>query len=70
MGIASEKEALYSQPKALVLSVKAKIFSLLSEFLRINSMVIADAINSSKLIENFPCKCSGIFHLHANPFMQ
>ena len=67
-GIDVGKEALKSQPRALLLSVKARIFWLFFPWFKVSSIVITAAMNSNRFIENFSmCSC-GISNRHANPF--
>ena len=47
-------DALYNQPKAFELSVKASTLRGTGECRMDRCIVIADAINSSKLMVNFP----------------
>ena len=61
------KEALKSQPRALLLSVKDRIFCFGPPLVKVSSIVITAAMNSSRLIDNLP-RCSiGISYRHAKP---
>ena len=61
------KLALCSQPRALELSVNARIFWGKDDCAIAICMVIAAARNSSKLIDNFPQYSIGNSYLQANP---
>ena len=63
----SGKDALNIQPSALELSVNASIFCLSPFCLKVRFIVIADAMNSNKLIESFPLCFLGISNRQAKP---
>ena len=60
-------DALNSQPRALELSVRAKILCGPGESVMVRWMEIAEAMNSSKFIVKQPRMFSGNSYLHALP---
>ena len=60
-------DALYSHPKELELLVKASIFVLPLAERTVKWMVMTEAINLSKLMDNFPFNSFGNFYRHASP---
>ena len=60
-------DALNSQPRALELSVRAKILCGPGESVMVRWMEIAEAMNSSKFIVKQPCMFFGNWYRHALP---
>ena len=63
------KLVLYSHPTALELSLNARTLCVVLDFDIVRYIVMAAAINSSKLINSLFCSSLGNLYRHANPLV-